>query len=69
MTPSNRPCPENAIHGGDRVRILSWNVNGLRACAKIAILRKCFDLEEMRADEGSIEIDFGSDVADRRYEF
>jgi len=41
----------------------------LRACAKIAILRKCFDLREMRADESSIEIDFGSAVADRRYEF
>jgi len=41
----------------------------LRACIKIAILRKCFDLRQMRADGDSIELDFGSDIANRRYEF
>ena len=41
----------------------------LRACVKIAILRKCFDLKEMRADADSLEIDFGNDLASRRYEF
>jgi len=41
----------------------------LRACVKIAILRKCFDLKEMRADANSLEIDFGNDIANRRYEF
>ncbi|MHC4939903.1 MAG: hypothetical protein ACYTHK_13115 [Planctomycetota bacterium] len=41
----------------------------LRACAKIAILRKCFDLRELRADANSIELDFGNAIADRRYEF
>lgn len=41
----------------------------LRACAKIAILRKCFDLRELRAEAGSLELDFGNAIADRRYEF
>ena len=41
----------------------------LRACVRIAILRKCFDLREMRADANSLEIDFGNDIANRRYEF
>ena len=41
----------------------------LRACVKIAILRKCFDLKEMRADAVSLEIDFGNELANRRYEF
>jgi hypothetical protein len=41
----------------------------LRACARIAILRKCFDLAELRADANSIELDFGNAIADRRYEF
>ena len=41
----------------------------LRACARIAILRKCFDLRELRADASSIELDFGNAIADRRYEF
>ena len=41
----------------------------LRACVKIAILRKCFELREMRADSTSIELDFGSELANRRYEF
>ncbi|MHC4848065.1 MAG: hypothetical protein ACYTEG_06365 [Planctomycetota bacterium] len=41
----------------------------LRACAKIAILRKCFDLRELRADAHSLELDFGNAIADRRYEF
>ncbi|MEM8882648.1 MAG: hypothetical protein AAGD14_01100 [Planctomycetota bacterium] len=41
----------------------------LRACAKIAVLRKCFDLFEVRADAGFIELDFGNGLADRRYEF
>ena len=41
----------------------------LRACVRIAILRKCFDMREMRAEADSLEIDFGSDLANRRYEF
>ena len=41
----------------------------LRACAKIAILRKCFDLRELRAGRHFLELDFGNAVADRRYEF
>ena len=41
----------------------------LRACVRIAILRKCFDLREMRADATSLEIDFGNEIANRRYEF
>ena len=41
----------------------------LRACAKIAILRKCFDLRELRAGRHFLELDFGNALADRRYEF
>jgi hypothetical protein len=41
----------------------------LRACAKIAILRKCFELRELRADATSLELDFGNPVVNRRYEF
>ena len=41
----------------------------LRACAKIAILRKCFDLRELRAGSDFLELDFGNAVADRRYQF
>ncbi|MHC4955951.1 MAG: hypothetical protein ACYTGZ_19055 [Planctomycetota bacterium] len=41
----------------------------LRACVRIAIIRKCFDLQEMRATADSLEIDFGNDLANRRYEF
>lgn len=41
----------------------------LRACAKISILRKCFELRELRAARDSLEIDFGNPIADRRYEF
>ena len=41
----------------------------LRACAKIAILRKCFELRELRAGRTFLELDFGNAIADRRYEF
>ncbi|MHC4956962.1 MAG: hypothetical protein ACYTGN_01205 [Planctomycetota bacterium] len=40
-----------------------------RACGKIAFLRKCFELREMRATAGDITLDFGSDLASRRYTF
>lgn len=41
----------------------------LRACAKIAILRKCFELRELRAGRSFLELDFGNAIANRRYEF
>ena len=41
----------------------------VRACLQVAFFRKCFDLREIRATTGSIELDFGSAVADRRYTF
>ena len=41
----------------------------VRACLRIAIFRKCFDLREIRATRGSIELDFGGPPADRRYVF
>ena len=41
----------------------------IRACARIAILRKCFDLRELRATSDDLVLDFGSDLADRRYTF
>jgi hypothetical protein len=40
-----------------------------RACARIAFLRKCFELKELRATPNDMVLDFGSDVADRRYTF
>ena len=41
----------------------------VRACLKIAIFRKCFDLREIRATTRDIELDFGGPPADRRYTF
>lgn len=41
----------------------------VRACLQVAFFRKCFDLREIRATTGSIDLDFGSAVADRRYTF
>lgn len=41
----------------------------VRACAQVAILRKCFDLRELRATPEAIELDFGGTLADRRYTF
>jgi len=41
----------------------------LRACARISILRKCFALRELRATESELTLDFGSDLANRRYTF
>lgn len=41
----------------------------VRACAQIAILRKCFELKELRATERDLTLDFGSSLADRRYTF
>jgi len=41
----------------------------LRACARIAIMRKCFDLRELRAGPAELVLDFGSGLADRRYTF
>jgi hypothetical protein len=41
----------------------------VRACATIAILRKCFDLKEIRATPSDIALDFGGGLADRRYTF
>lgn len=40
-----------------------------RACAQIAFFRKCFDLREIRATDRDLTLDFGSDLADRRFEF
>ena len=56
--------------GADTFRLSFPNAEfTLRACVKIAILRKCFDLQQMRADSTSLELDFGSEIASRRYEF
>lgn len=41
----------------------------VRACARIAFLRKCFDLHEIRATERDLALDFGGTLADRRYTF
>ena len=41
----------------------------VRACARIAFLRKCFDLREIRATECDLTLDFGGTLADRRYTF
>lgn len=41
----------------------------IRACATVAILRKCFDLRELRASARDLVLDFGNALADRRYTF
>ncbi|MHC4972651.1 MAG: hypothetical protein ACYTG3_10000 [Planctomycetota bacterium] len=41
----------------------------VRACARIAFVRKCFDLREIRATERDLSLDFGGTLADRRYTF
>ncbi len=41
----------------------------LRACAVIAVFRKCFDLKELRATATDLVLDFGGSMADRRYTF
>ena len=41
----------------------------VRACARIAFMRKCFDLREIRATGSDIALDFGAPLADRRYTF
>jgi hypothetical protein len=41
----------------------------VRACARIAFVRKCFDLREIRATERDLALDFGATLADRRYTF
>ena len=40
-----------------------------RACAKVAFFRKCFELKEMRATTADLTLDFGNDLANRRYTF
>lgn len=40
-----------------------------RACAQIMILRKCFELKEMRATPTELTLDFGNEMANRRYTF
>ena len=41
----------------------------LRAYATVAILRKCFELKEMRATSSQLVLDFGNMLADRCYTF
>ena len=41
----------------------------VRACIRIAIIRKCFGLREIRATHTDISLDFGNALADRRYTF
>jgi hypothetical protein len=41
----------------------------VRACLRIAVFRKCFDLKEIRATTSDIALDFGGPPADRRYTF
>lgn len=41
----------------------------LRACATVAVFRKCFDLRELRASANDLVLDFGGGIADRRYTF
>jgi hypothetical protein len=41
----------------------------VRACARVAFVRKCFDLREIRATERDLTLDFGAALADRRYTF
>ena len=40
-----------------------------RACAQVMIIRKCFDLKEMRATPEDLTLDFGNEIANRRYTF
>ena len=40
-----------------------------RACAQIAILRKCFELKELRASANQLELDFDNEMVDRRFTF
>jgi hypothetical protein len=41
----------------------------VRACARVAFVRKCFDLREIRATQSDLTLDFGAPLADRRYTF
>ncbi len=41
----------------------------LRACAQVAVFRKCFELKEIRGTASDIVLDFGGSIADRRYTF
>lgn len=41
----------------------------VRACARVAFVRKCFDLREIRATSSDLTLDFGAALADRRYTF
>jgi hypothetical protein len=41
----------------------------VRACLRIAVFRKCFDLREIRATLSEIALDFGGPPADRVYTF
>jgi len=41
----------------------------LSACARLGFLRKCFPLKALRAEAGSLTLDFGNALADRRYTF
>jgi len=41
----------------------------VRACVRVAFLRKCFDLREIRATGHDLVLDFGDALADRRYTF
>jgi hypothetical protein len=38
-----------------------------RACVQIAILRKCFELKEMRATARDLTLDFANEMVDQRY--
>lgn len=41
----------------------------VRACLRIALFRKCFDLKEIRATASDLALDFGGPPADRHYTF
>ena len=40
-----------------------------RVCAQLALFRKCFELGRMSATGSEIVLDFGSELANRRYTF
>jgi len=40
-----------------------------RACAQVMIIRKCFDLKQMRATPTDLTLDFGNEMVNRRYTF
>ena len=40
-----------------------------RACAQVMIIRKCFELKEMRATPADLALDFGNEMVNRRYTF